>query len=68
MKDFCDVQFFHNLLRKEISFYAEEVADGNCKDFAAYKELCGVIRGLTLAERTLLDLAKESEDEDEYDD
>jgi hypothetical protein len=46
--------------------YADDVATGQCADHAAYKELCGVIRGLALAERHLFDLAdlmKEDNDE-----
>ena len=46
--------------------YADDLANGQCPDFAKYKELCGVIRGLAFAERHLLDLAdlmKEDNDE-----
>jgi hypothetical protein len=38
--------------------YADDVATGACQDFHSYKELCGVIRGLALAERHMLDLIK----------
>jgi hypothetical protein len=38
--------------------YADDVATGACQDFHSYKELCGVIRGLALAERHILDLIK----------
>jgi hypothetical protein len=42
------------------------LANGQCSDFAQYKELCGVIRGLAYAERHLLDLAENlKEDNDE---
>jgi len=45
-------------LRKQMNDYADDVATGGCADFPEYKRLCGVIQGLALAERTLLDLAE----------
>ena len=34
----------------------DDMATGSCQDFAAYKHSTGVIEGLALAERELLDL------------
>ncbi|NDD53622.1 hypothetical protein EBZ39_07050 [bacterium] len=65
MKDYVNAKLFDEYLRKEMNNYADDVATGVCADFSAYKELCGVIRGLALAERLLLDLAKEKDDEDD---
>lgn len=65
MNDYINVKLFHEYLRKEMNNYADDVATGVCADFAAYKELCGVIRGLALAERLLIDLAKEKVDDDD---
>lgn len=54
-------------IRQDMNNYADDVATGQCADHAAYKELCGVIRGLALAERHLLDLADlMKEDNDEW--
>lgn len=64
MNDYVNVKLFNEYLRKELNNYADDIATGVCADFAAYKELCGVIRGLALAERLLLDLAKEEEDDE----
>lgn len=36
----------------------EFIAGGGAKDYAGYKEVCGVIRGLTTARREIQDLAK----------
>lgn len=36
----------------------EFINGGGAKDFAEYRESCGVIRGLTIARRELQDLAK----------
>lgn len=65
MNDYVHVDLFRDHLRKEMNNYADDVATGVCADFAAYKELCGVIRGLALAERLLIDLAKEKVDDDD---
>jgi hypothetical protein len=48
--------------------YADDVATGQCSDFSSYKHLCGVIQGLAIAERHLIDLvekAQKGDDEDE---
>ena len=53
-------------LRTDMNNFTDDLANGQCSDFAQYKELCGVIRGLAFAERHLLDLAeKMKEDNDE---
>ena len=52
-------------LREDMNNYADDVAGGACKSFEEYKELCGVIRGLAIAERYLLDLAKNVENADD---
>jgi len=55
-----------NKLRTDMNNFTDDLANGQCTDFAQYKELCGVIRGLALAERHLLDLAENlKEDNDE---
>jgi hypothetical protein len=53
-------------IRTDMNNFTDDLANGQCPDFAKYKELCGVIRGLAFAERHLLDLAdlmKEDNDE-----
>jgi len=55
-----------NKLRTDMNNFTDDLANGQCSDFAQYKELCGVIRGLAYAERHLMDLAeklKENNDE-----
>jgi hypothetical protein len=57
---------FRNKLRTDMNNFTDDLANGQCSDFAQYKELCGVIRGLAFAERHLLDLAENlKEDNDE---
>lgn len=54
--DFASV--LREKLRNEMNNYADDVATGLCGDFAAYQKLCGMIQGLALAERLLLDLVE----------
>jgi hypothetical protein len=44
----------------------EFLADGGCKDFSHYKNLCGLIQGLSVAQREVNDLMRNfMEDEDD---
>ena len=64
VSDFVDAM--RKKIRNYMNNYTDDLANGQCPDFANYKELCGVIRGLAFAERHLLDLAdylKEDNDE-----
>lgn len=63
------IQDFARVLREQIrtdmNNYADDVAGGACRTFEEYQKLCGVIQGLAMAERYILDLAKKVEDADE---
>ena len=53
-------------LQDRIQNLNESVSNGSAKDYAEYRELCGVIRGLRSAQVEVQDLAsrlKETEDE-----
>ena len=67
--DLLDMDFVDAMrkkIRDDMNNYTDDLANGQCTDFATYKELCGVIRGLAFAERHLLDLAEYlKEDHDE---
>ena len=52
-------------IREDMNNYADDVATGACQDFSAYKQLCGLIQGLAIAERHILDLVKKAESDDE---
>jgi hypothetical protein len=52
-------------LRHDMNNYADDMAGGSCRSFEEYQKLCGLISGLAIAERYLLDLLKESEEDDE---
>ncbi len=58
-------EFAHVLrdkLRTDMNNYADDLAGGACRSFEEYQKLCGIISGLALAERYLLDLLQKVED------
>lgn len=58
------VEFMRSEIRRQMNDYADDIAGGACPSYDAYKELCGVIRGLAITERLLLDLAEKAEKDD----
>ncbi len=63
IQDFARV--LRDKIRTDMNNYADDVAGGACSSFDAYQKLCGVIQGLAIAERHLLDLAERLEKSDE---
>jgi hypothetical protein len=63
IQDFARV--LREKLRLDMNNYADDCAGGACRNFEEYQKLCGVIQGLAIAERHLLDLAKKAEETDE---
>ena len=63
------IQDFARVLREKIrtdmNNYADDLAGGQCRSFDEYQKLCGVIQGLAIAERHLIDLAEKVEQSDE---
>jgi hypothetical protein len=51
-------------LRIDMNNYADDLAAGTCRSFEEYQKLCGVIQGLALAERHLIDLVEKAEKEE----
>jgi hypothetical protein len=63
-----EIQILNHLLKKMADERVmREVAcsGGTAKDFAEYKNLCGVIQGLSLAESIVKDLVHKLEHDDE---
>jgi hypothetical protein len=52
-------------LRDKRDQIVEAVSNNAAKDYSEYQKLCGEIRGLSLAEGFILDLAKKMEFSDE---
>jgi hypothetical protein len=63
IQDFARV--LREKLRTDMNNYADDCAGGACRSFEEYQKLCGVIQGLAIAERHLLDLAEKVEKSDE---
>lgn len=51
-------------IRARLNDLADNIAGGSAKDFAEYRYGCGVIHGLALAERELLDLIESAKRND----
>jgi len=52
-------------IRKDMNNYADDLAGGVCRSFDEYQKLCGVIQGLAVEERYVIDLAEKVEKSDE---
>ena len=63
IQDFARV--LRSKLREDMNNYTDDMAAGACQTFEQYQKLCGVIQGLAIAERHLLDLAEKLEKSDE---
>ena len=63
IEDFARV--LREKLRTDMNNYADDCAGGACRTFEEYQKLCGIIQGLALAERYLLDLAEKVEKSDD---
>jgi hypothetical protein len=64
IQDFAHV--LRDQIRRDMNNYADDLAGGACRSFEEYQKLCGIISGLALAERYLLDLLKKVEDADNH--
>jgi hypothetical protein len=60
IQDFANV--LRNQIRTDMNNYADDIAGGACRTFEEYQKLCGIISGLALAERYVLDLLKKVEE------
>jgi hypothetical protein len=56
-------EFLRKSLRQQMNDLADHIAGGGCVDFSEYKKCCGVIEGLARAEREILDLMKQIDDD-----
>jgi hypothetical protein len=52
-------------IRNDMNNYADDCAGGQCRTFDEYQKLCGVIQGLAIAERYIIDLAAKVEKSDD---
>jgi hypothetical protein len=59
IQDFARV--LREKIRTDLNNYADDLAGGSCRTFDEYQKLCGVIQGLAVAERYIIDLAEKVE-------
>ena len=59
IKEFARV--LREKIRTDMNNYADDIAGGTCRNFEEYQKLCGLIQGLAIAERHLIDLAEKVE-------
>lgn len=63
MSDIADA--LRKQLRQQMNEYADAVARGDAHSYESYREMVGTITGLALAERMLIDLQKQMENDDD---
>jgi hypothetical protein len=63
IEDFARV--LREKIRTDMNNYADDLAGGACRSFEEYQKLCGIISGLALAERYLIDLLQKVEESNE---
>ena len=54
-------EFLIKRIREEMNEISDHISGGACSDFSEYSKCCGVIQGLAVAERELLDLKQKME-------
>jgi hypothetical protein len=52
-------------LKEQEESHVQALAGGAVADYAAYRELCGVIRGLQTAQREIADLVRKLKENDD---
>jgi|TARA_R100001163_G_scaffold65781_2_gene64815 hypothetical protein len=55
VKELSLSEFLQKRIRENMHEHADFISTGSCKDFEEYKKITGIIEGLALAERELLD-------------
>ena len=53
--------YLKKAIREKMNDYSDHMCGGACKDYADYSKCCGIIEGLALAERELLDMKEKLE-------
>lgn len=59
------LELLNSKLEEEKQRYTEQIIDGKCSDFAVYRELSGVIRGLATAQLEVHDLLRKLKEANE---
>lgn len=59
------LEIIKDKINEKQAFLAKAVSEGIAKDYAEYRAMCGEIRGLSVAEGFILDLADQMERNDD---
>ena len=63
MDSWSDV--FRNQIREKIDEHTDHIATGALRDFAEYQKQCGIIEGLSIAERDFIELVSRIENSED---
>lgn len=59
------LELLNKKIEEQVKSHSEALVSGKSTDFAAYRELCGVIRGLQTAQREIGDLVRKLKDDND---
>ena len=65
MNDYKQYAYLVKEIVKQRETYETALQRGSAKDYAEYKNLCGIIQGLTTAEQIINDLVQKMEKSDD---
>ena len=58
-------EILNKRIEDQVKSHSEALVSGQSKDYAQYRELCGVIRGLQTAQREIGDLVRKLNDDND---
>lgn len=59
------MELLNKKIEEHVKSFSEALVSGRSEDFATYRELCGVIRGLQTAQREIGDLVRKLKDDND---
>lgn len=59
------LELLNRKIEEQVKSHSEALIEGQSKDYAQYRELCGVIRGLQTAQREIGDLVRKLKDDND---
>ena len=59
------LELLNKKIEELVRSHSEALVSGKSADFASYRELCGVIRGLQTAQREIGDIVRKLKDDDD---
>jgi hypothetical protein len=59
------LELLNKKIEEQVKSHSEALVTGQSKDYAHYRELCGVIRGLQTAQREIGDLVRKLKDDND---